>query len=137
MMALMIRDGQIERRVVRAAAGINSDLLTFQQRLRPAWGAHIELPLSLTTFKPIIRPPAWCCFFRKRGAEQCFKGQQTRSEYPLLNAHRATRRTRETGLSGALSVRAPALQIRELPLGLFGGVPVRPRVKPVENGSFF
>jgi hypothetical protein len=35
MIALMLRDGQIERRVVRAAAGINSDLFTFEQRLLP------------------------------------------------------------------------------------------------------
>ena len=103
MMALMLRDGQIERRVVRAAAGVDSDLFTFQQRLRPAWGALLELPLSQTTFRPIIRPPAWCCFSRKRGTEQCFKGQQTRSEYPPRNAHRATRRTRETGLSRGLT----------------------------------
>ena len=36
MIALMFRDGQIERRVVRVAAGINiSDLFTFEQRLLP------------------------------------------------------------------------------------------------------
>ena len=96
-MALMLRDGQIERWVVRAAAGVNGDLFTFQQRLVPAWGALIELPPSQTTFRPIFRPPARCCSSRKRGAAPRFKGQQTRSEYPPKNAHPATRRTSETG----------------------------------------
>jgi hypothetical protein len=102
MMALMLRDGQIERREIRAAAGVNGDLVTAQQRRMPAWGAVIELALSQTTFKSIFPHPAWCCFSINRGAAPCFKGQQTRSEYPPVNAHRATRRTRETGLSRGL-----------------------------------
>ena len=55
-MALMLRDGRIESRMVRAAAGVDGDLVTFQQRRMPAWGAVIELTSSQTTFKSIFRP---------------------------------------------------------------------------------
>ena len=105
MKALMLRDGQIERRVVRAAAGISSPFssASCQRGARSSSSHRLRRRSSRFFLSSMV------LLLQKRGAEPCFKGQQTRSEYPPLNAHRATRRTRETGLSRGLSDLQPLL----------------------------